>query len=127
MSTEGFIEVRKFYLLSTICEAVRLGAMGSVVASAIVQNVQTLDEIDAFLQIFWLRGKKPLPRQVKLGLARVFQSIPNDNYLNHTNKIINLGEVLALCHPTPKDEEQSHTWRKFVKEGMGREQKMATQ
>lgn len=77
--------------------------------------IQRPDELTEFLSIYWKDGKKPLAKQVKVGLARAFRKF-NEYQLakyNQDNKV-KLRDVLFLSHAKPKDEAQAAVWKRLV-------------
>lgn len=81
------------------------------VADTLEQVIARADELAEFVSLYWLEGKQPLSKQVKLGLARAFRKV--DAYqlakYNRDGKV-KLRDVMFLCHPKPKDKEQAKTW-----------------
>lgn len=89
---------------------------GSIAGDAISEVVSRPDEMCELLSLYWKDGRKPLPNQLKKGLARAFTKF--DRYqlakYNRTDRAIKLRDVLFLCHPTPRDAEQAETWKMLV-------------
>jgi hypothetical protein len=89
---------------------------GSIASDAISEVVSRPDETCELLSMYWKDGRKPLPNQLKKGLARAFTKF--DRYqlakYNRTDRAIKLRDVLFLCHPTPRDAEQAETWKMLV-------------
>lgn len=84
-------------------------------ASLIERIVQRADELSEFCAIYWKDKREPLSAQAKKGLARAFRKF--DAYqLSKYNRdnAVKLRDVLFLCCPKPKDEEQAATWKKLV-------------
>ena len=80
-------------------------------ADAIAATIQRPDELAEFLAIYWRKGRKPIPKQAKLGLARAFAKF--DAYaLAKWNRdgAIKLRDVMRLVHPKPADIEQELLW-----------------
>jgi hypothetical protein len=77
--------------------------------------IQRPDELAEFLAIYWKDGKKPLAKQVKVGLARAFRKF--DEYaLAKYNRDgqVKLRDVLFLSHAKPKDDAQAALWKRLV-------------
>lgn len=84
-------------------------------STALTTVIQRADELTEFLAIYWLEGKRPLPKQVKKGLAGAFRKF--DAYqLGKYNRdgAVKLRDVLFLTHPKPKDEEQAAVWKQLA-------------
>ena len=73
------------------------------------------DELAEFLALYWANGKCPIANQIKKGLAAAFTKF-NAYQLGKWDrkKEIKLADVMKLCHPKPKDEEQSKTWKRLL-------------
>jgi hypothetical protein len=91
------------------------GYAGLTVADAIEQTIQRADELTELLAIYWRGGKRPLSKQMKLGLAQAFRKF--DAYqlakYNRANAV-RLRDVLFLSHAKPKDEAQAALWKQMV-------------
>lgn len=89
----------------------------ALVGTTLRDVIQRPDELCEFLAIFSRdrTGTKKLgkiPNQAKKGLAAAFQKF--DRYsLSKWSKdgAIKLRDVLFLCHPKPKDDEQAKLWK----------------
>jgi 60 kDa SS-A/Ro ribonucleoprotein len=77
--------------------------------------IQRPDELTEFLALYWKEGKKPLAKQVKVGLARALRKF-NEYELAKYNRDdkIKLRDVLFLSHAKPKDEAQAAMWKRLV-------------
>lgn len=77
--------------------------------------IQRPDELTEFLALYWKDGKKPLAKQVKVGLARALRKF-NEYELAKYNRdtAVKLRDVLFLSHAKPKDEAQAALWKKLV-------------
>lgn len=93
----------------------RTGAGSSLVSDTIAQTIQRADELSEFLSIYWRKGKTPLSKQVKLGLAKAFAKF-NGYALAKYNRdnAIKLRDVLFLVHAKPRDDEQAALWKSLV-------------
>lgn len=88
---------------------------GKVVGDAIYQTIQRADELAEFLSLYWMKGKTPLAKQVKLGLARAFRKF-NAYQLAKYNQggAVKLRDVLFMVHAKPKDKAQARMWKQLV-------------
>lgn len=86
-----------------------------IVSSTLADVIRRPDEITEFLAIYWRNGKRPLPKQVKLGLALAFQKF-NRQALSKWNRDgkIKLRDALFLVHPEPRSAEQVADWKALV-------------
>lgn len=88
---------------------------GALVGDTIAHVIQRADELGEFLALYWGKGKTPLAKQVKRGLAMAFTKF--DSYaLSKYNRdaAIKLRDVLFLTHAKPKDEAQAQVWKQLV-------------
>lgn len=88
---------------------------GRIVGDTIERVIQRADEPAEFLALYWKDGKKPLAKQVKIGLGRAFRKF-NGYQLAKYNRdgAIKLRDVLFLVHAKPKDEPQAVLWKHLV-------------
>lgn len=88
---------------------------GKTVGDAIFQTIQRADELSEFLTLYWRGGKRPLSKQVKLGLARAFHKFNAYQLAKYDRaKAIRLRDVLFLCHAKPADAEQDAVWKQLI-------------
>ena len=82
----------------------------------IAQIIQRPDELSELLAMYWADGKKPLAKQLKIGLAKAFTKF--DEYqlakYNSMNREIKLRDVLFMCHAKPISEEQAILWKRLI-------------
>ena len=75
----------------------------SVLENAIFDVVSRADELAELVAMYWKDGKKPLPAQMKRGLARAFTKFDAyqlAKYRGEGNKVT-LRDVMFLVHPKP--------------------------
>lgn len=114
--------------LMIVREMARHPAYRKFVADVLEQVIQRADEMGEFLAIYWstaefvpgvgfIYKKTPVAKQVKNGLARAFQKF-NAYQLAKYNRggrgVITLKDVLNICHPKPKNAEQSALWKQVI-------------
>lgn len=93
----------------------RTGVGTSLVAQTIERVIQRADELTEFLSIYWRHGKKPLTKQMKLGLARAFAKFDAYQLAKYDRDgPIKLRDVLFLVHAKPKDEAQAALWKRVA-------------
>ncbi len=100
--------------LLLLCALVKHGK-GNLVSDTINSVILRADELAELLALYFKDKKRPLAKQLKLGLARAFTKF--DAYqlakYNRSNAI-KLRDVLFLCHAKPKDEAQAQIWKQLV-------------
>lgn len=70
------------------------GVVGSVVTRA--------DQLTDLVALYWKEGKRPLPRQLKLGLADAFERFDPYSLAKYDRDgAVKLRDVLRLCHAKP--------------------------
>ncbi len=88
----------------------------TLVADTIFNVISRADELAEIIAIYWNDGKKPLPRQLKNGIARAFPKF--DEYdlakYNQTDKEVKLRDALFLTHPKPANKTQDKLWKKLI-------------
>ena len=81
----------------------------------IVNVIRRTDELTEFLAIYWRNGRKPVDNQIKKALANAFNQFNAYQLAKYNrDKAIKLRDVLRICHPKPKDEEQSAIFKKII-------------
>ena len=89
----------------------------SLVADVLPQIIRRPDEMCEFLALYWEKGKTPLAKQVKKGLAKAFQRF--DEYQlakwNKDSKTVKLKDVMLLVHPKPNNPQQAALWGRLLK------------
>lgn len=99
--------------LLLLCELIRRG--GSQTGEAIYNTIQRADELAELVSIYWRDGKRPLSKQMKIGLARAFRKFNAYNLAKYNRDgAVKLRDVLFLCHARPKDEAQAAAWKQLV-------------
>jgi 60 kDa SS-A/Ro ribonucleoprotein len=90
----------------------------ALVADTLARVIQRPDEIVEFVAIYYKLGggkKRPLSKQVKLGLARAFNKFSEYQLAKYNrDKDIKLVDVMALVHPKPKDRETGILFAKLA-------------
>lgn len=99
--------------LMLLIDLIRRGGPG--VAETINDTIKRADEMAELLSIYWRNGKKPLSKQMKLGLAKAFGKF-NEYALarNDSDGVVKLRDVLFLAHPKPKDAEQEALFKRVA-------------
>lgn len=88
---------------------------GRIVGETIAQTIQRADELPEFLSLYWTPKKRPLAKQVKVGLAKAFAKFDEYALAKYDRaKAVRLRDVLFMVHAKPKDEEQAALWKRLV-------------
>lgn len=99
--------------LLLLAESAKRG--GRVVGNAIAATIKRPDELAEFLAVYWRRGKVPLSKQVKIGLAAAFTKFDAYSLAKYNrDSAIKLRDVLFMVHAKPKDDEQAATWKELI-------------
>ena len=84
-------------------------------ATAIYNTVNRADEIAELLAMYWRDGKKPLPAQMKKGLAKAFTKFDAYQLAKYNRDgAVKLRDALFMVHAKPKDDEQAAIWKLLV-------------
>ena len=87
----------------------------SIVSATIRDVIQRPDEMSELLSLYWKDGKRPLAKQLKIGLASAFRKFsPYQLSKWDRESKITLRDVMFLTHPTPTGEPQEMTWEKLA-------------
>ena len=101
--------------LLLLASLTRTGAGSSLVASTIERVIQRADELTEFLAVYWRNGRRPLTKQMKLGLARAFAKFDAYQLAKYDRDgPIKLRDVLFLIHAKPRDEAQAALWKQVA-------------
>ncbi len=99
--------------LLLLVELARRG--GRIVSETIKRTLLRADEPAEFLTLYWKDGKRPLSKQVKIGLAaalRKFDAYQLAKY-NRDGKV-RLRDVLFMTHAKPADDAQAQLWKQLA-------------
>ena len=84
-------------------------------AETLARVIQRADEPAEFLALYWREGRRPLSKQVKLGLARALQKFDAYQLAKYNRDgAVKLRDVLFLSHARPRDEAQATAWRQLA-------------
>lgn len=99
--------------LLLLCVLIKRG--GRTAGETIYQTIQRADELPELVSMYWRDGKRPLSKQMKIGLARAFRKF-NAYQLAKYNRdnAVKLRDVLFMVHAKPKDGEQAAVWKSLV-------------
>ena len=88
---------------------------GKSVSEAIYQTISRADEVTELVALYWRNGKRPLSKQMKLGLGRALGKF-NEYQLAKYNRdtAIKLRDVMFLTHAKPQNKEQEALFKKLA-------------
>ncbi|HXU27411.1 MAG TPA: TROVE domain-containing protein [Bacteroidia bacterium] len=83
--------------------------------NAIFRVCTRADDLTELLAMYWEGGRKPIAKQLKLGLAQAFTKF-NEYALGKYNrdKAVKLKDVLFMVHAKPKDTAQAELWKRLI-------------
>lgn len=84
--------------------------------SNFISNICTRpDQMTELLSLYWKDGKKPIPSQMKKGLAQAFCKFDEYQLAKYNRDApVKLKDVLFLCHAKPKDDAQAELWKRLI-------------
>lgn len=72
-----------------------------------------------FLAIYWRNGKRPLTKQMKVGLGRAFGKFDAYQLAKYDREgPVKLRDVLFLVHAKPRDEMQAALWKQVAERSL---------
>jgi len=112
MEARGKYKLRSVPLLLAN-ELVKKG--GNLVSKTIENIIQRPDEITRFIEMYWKKGKKPIAKQVKKGLAKAFNKFNEYQFAKwNRDGSVKLRDVMFLVHPKPTSEIQGEIFKKLA-------------
>lgn len=91
--------------LLLLLSAIRRG--GKEVGSAICETIQRVDEMAELVSLYWMAGKKPLSKQMKIGLGKAFGKFNEYHFAKYNRDgAVKLRDVLFLVHAKPSKERE---------------------
>jgi 60 kDa SS-A/Ro ribonucleoprotein len=104
------------WLLVAVVDA---GHKGAVVSDLISKVIQRPDEMSELVALYWKTGKKPLTKQLKVGLAKAFSKF-NEYQLAKFDKpgSVSLRDVMFLAHPKPIDEAREDLQKRLANKAL---------
>lgn len=101
------------YIISEMC---KYEAHKQYVKDLLPKVCTRPDMLTDFLAIYWKDGKKPLPNQVKKGLAEAFHNFNEYQLAKYDrDSSIKLRDVLFLTHPKAKNAQEQELFEKVAK------------
>lgn len=82
---------------------------------AIYEICSRPDQMTELLSMWWKNGKKPLPAQLKKGLAKAFTRFDEYQLSKYNrNAPVKLRDVLFMCRPKPLNDAQDALWKRLI-------------
>jgi hypothetical protein len=101
--------------LLLLVELAKHGRGHNCVSYAIEKTIQRADELGEFVSLYWRKGKVPLSKQVKKGLAAALRKFDAYQLAKYDReKAVRIRDVLFLVHAKPKDDAQAAIWKQLV-------------
>lgn len=99
--------------LLLLLDLIRRGGPG--VADAIAGTIRRADELGELLALYWRNGKRPLSKQMKTGLAKVFEKFSEYQFAKYDRDgPVKLRDVLFLAHPKPADADREALYKRIA-------------
>ena len=86
------------------------------VAQALADTLQRPDDMTELLALYWKDGRKPVPNQMKKGLAIAFAKFNEYSLAKFDNaqKAVRIRDVMFVAHPKPKTVEQTNLFKRIA-------------
>jgi hypothetical protein len=92
---------------------------GEGVSDTIADTIQRPDEMAELLAIYWRDGRKPLPKQLKLGLAKAFGKFDEYQLAKYDRDgPVKLRDVLFLSHAKPETAEREALYKRVAERAL---------
>lgn len=100
--------------LLIVREMARRGG-GRIIGDTLTEVIQRADEIPEFLALYWLDGRRPLSKQVKLGIANAFHKFDEYQLAKYNRDgAVKLRDALFLSHAAPQSPEQEALFKRLA-------------
>lgn len=87
----------------------------SLVGKLLPKIILRADELTEFLSLYWLDGKTPLSKQIKLGLASSFHNFDEYKFAKYNrDEAIKIRDVMFLVHPKPLNAQEEELFKKVA-------------
>ena len=76
------------------------------------------DDVTEVLAFYLNTFGKPIPNSLRKGINDAFSKFDEYTLAKYkgTRRSIKMRDVLLLCHPTPKDEDQADLWKRLIED-----------
>lgn len=99
--------------LMLLLDLIRRGGPG--VAEAIDGTIRRVDEMGELVALYWRDGRKMLPKQMKLGLAKAFARFNEYSLAKYDRDgPVKLRDVLFLSHPKPEGDDRAALYKRIA-------------
>lgn len=99
--------------LMLLLDIIRRGGAG--VSDTIAKTLRRADEMAELVALYWKDGKKPLSKQMKLGLAKAFGKFSEYQLAKYDREgPIRIRDVLFLSHPKPENAEREALYKRVT-------------
>jgi len=89
----------------------RTGRGQPLVADTVCRVIQRADELAEMLAVHWRDGRKPIPAQMRKGIARALAKFDEHQLAKYDRDgKVKLRDVLRMVRPRPANEEQAALW-----------------
>ena len=86
-----------------------------LVGELLPKIITRADMLTDFLALYWADGKVPICRQAQNGLADAFHNFDEYQFAKYDrSNQIKLRDVMFLCHPKPRNEEEELLYKKIA-------------
>lgn len=97
------------------CEMARHPSHRPLVSDTLEQVIHRIDDLTAFVEIYWHEGRVPLAKQVKKGLAAALRKFSDASLAAYSDRgPIRLRDILFLTHAKPRDKSQAELWKRLA-------------
>lgn len=84
-------------------------------AETYAATINRADEMGELIAMHWKDGKRPMPKQMKLGIGQAFKKFDAYRLGKYNRKtVVSLKDVLRLVHPKADNEEQAALWGRII-------------
>lgn len=102
-------------------EMCRYPEHAKLVGKLLPQIITRADMLTDFLALYWNRngGKKTISHQALKGLAEAFHNFDEYQFSKYDRDTeVKLRDVMFLCHPTPRNQEEEMLYRKIAERSL---------
>lgn len=77
--------------------------------------IKRVDMMTDLIALYWKNGKKPLPYQLKKGIASAFSKFDVYQFAKYDrDNPIKIRDAMFLCHPKPRDKERTILYQQIA-------------
>lgn len=93
------------------------GEYRKLVSGLLPVIINRADELAEILAIYWKNGRKPIGKQLKVGLANAFLKFDEYRLAKYNrDNVVKLRDVMFMVHPHPMGEEQEALFKKLAED-----------